>query len=221
MNVLERDFFTDREILQDPIPYYAALRERDPVWREPHRGVFLLSGIDEILEVYSDPERFSAIVGAARPAGEAAGARRGRAPGRGHRAAPRRDSDERHDHDLRSSQAHPTSRADGQALHAEPAQGERGVHVDPRRRADRRVRRAWTRSSSAARTREPFTLLVIADLLGVPREDHETFRGWLGGAAGQCRRPRRPACLAIRCSRTCIPTSPATSRSAAPRRATT
>jgi cytochrome P450 len=30
----------------------------------------------------------------------------------------------------------------------------------------------------------PFTLLVIADLLGVPREDHETFRGWLGSATG-------------------------------------
>jgi len=39
----------------------------------------------------------------------------------------------------------------------------------------------------------PFTLLVIADLLGVPREDHATFRRWLGrslagpagGSAGQ------------------------------------
>jgi cytochrome P450 family 150 subfamily A5 len=39
----------------------------------------------------------------------------------------------------------------------------------------------------------PFTLLVIADLLGVPREDHETLRGWLqsgatpvvGGAQGE------------------------------------
>ena len=30
----------------------------------------------------------------------------------------------------------------------------------------------------------PFTLLVIADLLGVPREDHETFREWLGGQKG-------------------------------------
>jgi len=26
----------------------------------------------------------------------------------------------------------------------------------------------------------PFTVLVIADLLGVPRQDHETFRSWLG-----------------------------------------
>ena len=39
----------------------------------------------------------------------------------------------------------------------------------------------------------PFTLLVIADLLGVPREDHKMFRGWLGGATGQRRRSRRPA----------------------------
>ena len=62
-HVLDRDFFTDPEILQDPLPYYAALRERGPVVREPHRGVFMLSGIDEILEVYADHERFSAIVG--------------------------------------------------------------------------------------------------------------------------------------------------------------
>jgi cytochrome P450 len=30
----------------------------------------------------------------------------------------------------------------------------------------------------------PFTLLVIADLLGVLREDHATFRGWLRGEKG-------------------------------------
>src|SRR5262250_2050853 len=63
MNVLERDFFTDREIIQDPVPYYRALHERGPVVREPHKGVFMLSRIDEILEVYTDNERFSAIVG--------------------------------------------------------------------------------------------------------------------------------------------------------------
>ena len=43
MNVLERDFFTDPEILQDPLPYYRALHERGPVVREPHKGVFMLS----------------------------------------------------------------------------------------------------------------------------------------------------------------------------------
>jgi cytochrome P450 len=36
----------------------------------------------------------------------------------------------------------------------------------------------------------PFTLLVIADLLGVPREDHETFRSWLGGQHGNVGDPK-------------------------------
>jgi cytochrome P450 len=63
MSVLERDFFTDPEIIQDPLPYYRALHERGPVVREPHKGVFMLSRTDEILEVYTDHERFSAIVG--------------------------------------------------------------------------------------------------------------------------------------------------------------
>src|SRR6185295_2791292 len=48
MNAFDRDFFTDPEILQDPVPYYRALHERGPVVREPHKGVFMLSRIDEI-----------------------------------------------------------------------------------------------------------------------------------------------------------------------------
>ena len=67
MHVLERDFFTDSELFQDPTPWYAALRERGPVWREPHRGVVVLSGIDEIARVYADHEHFSAIVAALGP----------------------------------------------------------------------------------------------------------------------------------------------------------
>ena len=63
MSILDRDFFTAPEILEDPRPYYAALRERGPVYREPHKSVYVLSRADEILEVYTDHERFSAIVG--------------------------------------------------------------------------------------------------------------------------------------------------------------
>ena len=58
MGVLERDFFTDPGILQDPAPYYAALHERGPVWREPHQGVVILSSMEKILEVYADHEHF-------------------------------------------------------------------------------------------------------------------------------------------------------------------
>ena len=63
MSILDRDFFTDPEILEDPRPYYAALRAHGPVFREPHKGVYVLSHVDPILEVYTDHERFSAIVG--------------------------------------------------------------------------------------------------------------------------------------------------------------
>src|SRR5258705_1164664 len=62
MNAFERDFFTDPEIIRDPAPYYAALRELGPVVREPHHGVFLVSGIEEILAVYADHDAFSAVV---------------------------------------------------------------------------------------------------------------------------------------------------------------
>jgi cytochrome P450 len=36
---------------------------------------------------------------------------------------------------------------------------------------------------------KPFTLLVIADLLGVPREDHKQFRGWLRSDGGNVGNP--------------------------------
>ena len=58
MNVLERDFFTDPELVQDPTPYYAALRRLGPVFREPHHGVFMVSGLEEILAVYADQVAF-------------------------------------------------------------------------------------------------------------------------------------------------------------------
>ena len=67
MNVLDRDYFTDTELFQDPTPWYAAVREQGPVWREPHRGVVVLSGIQEILDAYADHEHFSAIVSSLGP----------------------------------------------------------------------------------------------------------------------------------------------------------
>ena len=62
MNVFERDLLTDPELIQDPAPYYAELREHGTVVREPHRGVFLISGIEEILTICADHRSFSAVV---------------------------------------------------------------------------------------------------------------------------------------------------------------
>ena len=44
------DFFRARPLYQNPYPYYEYLREHGPVWREPHRGVVMVTGYEEVEE---------------------------------------------------------------------------------------------------------------------------------------------------------------------------
>jgi cytochrome P450 len=188
-NVLERDFFTDREILQDPIPYYTALRERGPVWREPHRGVFMLSGIDEILEVYGDHDRFSAIVGPLGPLVT---------------LPPRAAGESLADMIERSRSEIPMG---DQLTSLDPPKHTRHRSLIGKLFTPNRLKEneefMWTLAGGlidefadrgevefSAGYARPFTLLVIADLLGVPREHHEEFRGWLGGQHGNVGDPK-------------------------------
>ena len=182
-DVLQRDFFTDPGLLQDPTPWYAALRERGPVWREPHRGVVVLSGIQEILGIYADHEHFSAIVGTLGPLIK----------------VPRPEPGE--------SWAEVIERR-----RSEIPMGEMLTSIDPPRHTRERALAGKIFTPNRLRENEefmgtladalidefvgrgevefgaayarPFTLLVVADLLGVPREDHKQFRGWLGGEKG-------------------------------------
>jgi cytochrome P450 family 150 subfamily A5 len=188
MNVLERDFFTDPGVLQDPLPYYAALRDRGPVWREPHRGVFMLSGIEEILGVYADTEHFSAIVSSLGPL----------VP------LPKPDAGESWA-EMIERRRHEIPMAD-QLIGLDPPKHTRhralvGKLFTPNRLKENEEF-MWTLADGlidelAGRGEvefcheyaRPFTLLVIADLLGVPRADHETFRGWLGGGRGNAGDP--------------------------------
>jgi cytochrome P450 len=48
-----RDFFTDPAVADDNPGYVADLRGRCPVLREPHHGVFMVTGYDEAMEVLS------------------------------------------------------------------------------------------------------------------------------------------------------------------------
>ena len=189
MSILERDFFTDPGILQDPLPYYAALRERGPVWREPHRGVFMLSGIEEILEVYADHERFSAIVGPLGPLvklpepaeGESLAAvierRRGEIPMSDTLMTFDPPKHTRH-RALMGKLFTPNRLKENEEFMWTLADGLIDEFAD---RSEMEFCAAYAR---------PFTLLVIADLLGVPREDFKTFRGWLGGAEGNVGDPK-------------------------------
>jgi cytochrome P450 len=183
MSVLDRDFFTDPDLIQDPTPYYTALRQHGPVWREPHHGVFVLSGIEEILEVYADHEHFSAIVAGLGPLvqipepeqneswGEVIERRRDEIPMGNELLSLDPPKHTRH-RALAGRLFTPKRLAENEEFMWTLAEGLIDEFAD---------RGAVEFSAAYAR---PFTLLVVADLLGVPREDHKRFRGWLGGGKG-------------------------------------
>jgi cytochrome P450 family 150 subfamily A5 len=189
MNVLERNFFTDPGILQDPLPYYAALRAKGPVWREPHMGVFMISGLEEVLAAYADYERFSAIVA---PLGPLVPLPQP-APGESWaELIERRRSEIPLGNSIVSLD--PPKHTRHRAL--------LGKLLTPNRLKENEEF-MWTLAAGLIDEFEgrdevefvrgyarPFTLLVIADLLGVPREDHVKFRSWLGGEVGNAGDPQ-------------------------------
>jgi cytochrome P450 len=52
------NFFTDRDVQDDPYPYFDWVREQGPVWQEPRYGVYIVTGHAEAKEVYRDPATF-------------------------------------------------------------------------------------------------------------------------------------------------------------------
>lgn len=53
------DFFHDNALIADPYPVLDRMRDASPVLREPVHGVMVVTGYDEVLAVVSDPETFS------------------------------------------------------------------------------------------------------------------------------------------------------------------
>lgn len=53
------NYLTDRSILEDPYLYYEFVREQGPVWREPHYGAFVVTGCEEISAIDRDHETYS------------------------------------------------------------------------------------------------------------------------------------------------------------------
>jgi cytochrome P450 len=159
------------------------------VVREPHKGVFMLSRIDDILELYGDHERFSAIVG---PLGPLVDVPRPD-PGESWEAVIER---RRHEVPLSDQlpaldpPRHTRQRSLAARLFTPNRlkQNEEFILALADQLIDEFVDRGEV--EFAGGYAKPFTLLVIADLLGVPRDDHETFRDWLGGRGGTVGDPR-------------------------------
>ena len=169
------DYFTDPSLVEDPFPYYDWLRSQNPVYREPFQGVFAVTGYDEALEVFRDSDSFSScnVVGGPFP---------------GLPVEPEGDDIS----ELIAEHRHVFPLSENFATYDPP---EHTRHrellkrlITPRRlreneefmwRLARRQVDAFVRSGGSEFIEEvahPFTLLVIADFLGVPEEEHEAFR---------------------------------------------
>jgi cytochrome P450 len=173
------DFFRAESLLADPYRYFDHVRAKSPVWREPHHGVVMVTGYEEAVAVYRDTATFSSCNSVSGPF-----------PGF---PVPLAGDDvsgliEKHRHELPFSDQITTMDPPAHTAH-------RGLLmklITPKRLkenedfmwrlADRTIDEFLARGSCEfiGDFAGPFTLLVIADLLGVPEADHAKFRAQMG-----------------------------------------
>nr|AIU93904.1 hypothetical protein LRS1606.470 [Rhodococcus sp. NS1] len=55
------DYFSDEALAQSPFEYFDHLRSRNPVFREPHYGVVVVTGHREVTEAFRNSEALSAV----------------------------------------------------------------------------------------------------------------------------------------------------------------
>ena len=177
------DFFRDQQLVADPYPYFAALRRQCPVTREPHHDVAMITGWEEAVAVYNDADTFSSCISVTGPF-----------PGF---PVPLEGDDvseliERHRHELPFSDQLPTLDPPTHTNHRALL-----MRLITPKRLKENEDAMWALADEVldgflppgqgefiAGFAGPFTLLVIADLLGVPHEDRDHFVNEIGHHAG-------------------------------------
>jgi cytochrome P450 len=180
------DFFFDESLVEDPYPYFEALRAEGPVLALPHLGVVAVTGYDEIGEVYRATDLFSscnAVIGpfAAFPV-----------PLEGDDVteivAQHRDQVPMHEHMVTMDPPDHT-RERGLLMRLITPKRLKDNEAFMWRLADQQLDTflADGRCEFIAAYSQPFAMLAVADLLGVPEEDHQRFRDGFGltGTVGE------------------------------------
>ncbi len=172
------DFFRGEELVADPYPYFDWLRSQCPVRQEPSQGVYMITGYDEAHTTYSNTDSFSSCNSVTGPF-----------PGF---PVPLEGDDvseliEEHRGELPFSD---------QITTMDPPAHRDHRHLLMRQLTPKRLKeneefvwRLADRQIDAIMAQDgveligdyanPFALFVIADLLGVPEEEHEEFRNAL------------------------------------------
>ena len=184
MTTLEApDFFHGEEMIADPYPVLRRMREISPVLREPVHDVLVVTGYDEVLAVVGDPETFSSCTSTT---GFMAGFP---VPLQGRDDAEVRALIEEHRDSLPFSDQLPSFDPPKHTAHRSLL----SRLITPKRlkeneefmwRLADRVLDPYLAGGGGEFIRAvatPFALLVIADLLGVPEDDHAELAAELTG----------------------------------------
>ena len=173
------DFFSDPSLLEDPYPYFEHLRSKCPVTPLPHHGVVAVSGYEEATEVYRDTDTFSSCNSVVGPFAMF--------------PVPLEGDDvseviDRHRHELPMNEhmvtMDPPDHTRERALlmrlltPRRLKQNEEFMWRLAERQLDEFV--ADGRCEFINAYSQPFALLVVADLLGVPESEHQRFREGFG-----------------------------------------
>lgn len=176
------DYFTDETLVPNPHPYFDHLRSKGPVVREPNYGVLIVTGYEEAAAVLKDADTFSSCIAVSGPfpplpftpegddISEQIATHRAQMPMFEHMVtmdAP----DHTKARSLLSRLLTPRRLKENEDFMWRLADECLDAVLD-----SGQVGKCEFLSAYA----KPFSLLVIADLLGVPEEDHAQFRTVLG-----------------------------------------
>ncbi|MGH3633838.1 cytochrome P450 [Mycobacterium sp.] len=176
------DFFTDASLVPDPHPYFDYLRSKNPVVRLPHHDVVAVTGWEEANAVYKDADTFSNCVALGGPfpplpfEPEGSGIEDLTPLIDAHR-----DQFPMFEHMVTMDPPEHTRARSLLSRLLTPSRLKENEDF-MWRLADRQLGEFLGNGECEfiAEYSKPFATLVIADLLGVPEEDHNQFRTVLG-----------------------------------------
>ena len=173
------DYFFDDALVEDPYAYFEALRAECPVLHLPHLGVVAVTGYDEANEVYRDTDSFSSCNSVVGPFATFP------VPLEGDDVsaviAEYRDQLPLYDHMVTMDPPEHT-RERGLLMRLITPKRLKENEAFMWRLADTELDAFLSegRCEFISAYAQPFAMLVVADVLGVPEADHERFREGFG-----------------------------------------
>ncbi|WP_216908786.1 cytochrome P450 [Nocardia noduli] len=173
------DYFTDQSLVPDPHPYFDHMRAKCPVTQEPTFGVYAVTGYEEAAEVLKNSAEFSSAIAVGGPFPPLPFAIEGEdITGL---IEQHRSQLPMYEHMVTMDPPNHTYARSLLNRLLTPARLKENEDF-MWRLADRQIDEfiAQGKCEFLASYAKPFSLLVVADMLGVPEEDHEAFRIVLG-----------------------------------------